>query len=63
MPSVDVLLPTCNRLTSLILTLAGIAGQSHADLHVIIADHSHEPPRRAYRLTFPEAEISLMGLP
>jgi hypothetical protein len=47
----------------LILTLAGIAGQSHADLHVIIADHSHEPPRRAYRLTFQEAEISLMGLP
>ncbi len=40
---IDILLPTCNRLTSLILTLAGVAGQTLSDVHVIAADQSDEP--------------------
>jgi hypothetical protein len=41
--SVDVLLPTCNRLPALICTLSGVATQDHSDLHVIVADQSREP--------------------
>lgn len=40
MATVDVLIPTINRLPSLIVTLAGVAAQSQADLHVIVADQS-----------------------
>lgn len=40
MHDVDVLLPTCNRLESLVMTLAGLAGQSHAATRVIVADQS-----------------------
>ena len=43
MATVDVLLPTYNRLTSLILTLSGVAAQTHADLHVIVADQGQDP--------------------
>ncbi|HLH26825.1 MAG TPA: glycosyltransferase [Chloroflexota bacterium] len=43
MPAVDVLLPTCNRLPALILTLAGVAAQSLCDLRLIVADQSDEP--------------------
>ncbi len=43
MPTVDVLLPTYNRLSSFILTLSGIASQSIRNLHVIIADQSQHP--------------------
>jgi GT2 family glycosyltransferase len=43
MATVDVLLPTYNRLTSLVLTLSGVAAQTHTDLHVIVADQSQEP--------------------
>ncbi len=43
MATVDVLLPTCNRLTSLVCTLAGVAAQSLTDLHVIVADQSETP--------------------
>jgi GT2 family glycosyltransferase len=43
MASVDILLPTCNRLPSLIMTLSGVAAQTLTDLHVIIADQSDEP--------------------
>lgn len=42
MPAVDVLLPTCNRLPSLILTLSGVAGQTLTDLRVIVSDQSRE---------------------
>jgi hypothetical protein len=42
MATVDVLLPTYNRLTSLIMTLSGVAAQTHADLHVIVADQSQD---------------------
>jgi hypothetical protein len=41
--TVDVLLATCDRLQSLILTLAGLAGQSLSDLRVILADQSTAP--------------------
>ncbi len=37
---VDILLPTCNRLESLILTLSGVAAQTMIDLRVILADQS-----------------------
>ena len=43
MATVDVLLPTYNRLTSLIMTLSGVAAQTFADMHVIVADQSHHP--------------------
>lgn len=40
MATVDVLLPTYNRLTSLIMTLSGVAAQTLTDLRVIVADQS-----------------------
>jgi hypothetical protein len=40
---VDILLPTYNRLTSLILTLSGVASQDFTDFHVIVSDQSAEP--------------------
>ena len=43
MATVDVLLPTYNRLTSLVMTLSGVAAQTHTDLHVIVADQSQDP--------------------
>jgi GT2 family glycosyltransferase len=43
MASVDILLPTYNRLSSFIMTLSGVAAQSLTDLHVIVADQSDEP--------------------
>lgn len=43
MASVDVLLPTCNRRSSLIMTLTGLATQSLADLRVVVSDQSAEP--------------------
>ena len=42
MALVDILLPTSNRLSSLVMTLSGIASQTQHDLHVIIADQSQE---------------------
>lgn len=41
--SVDVLLPTINRLESLILTLSGVASQTRTRLRVVVADQSDEP--------------------
>ncbi|HZO73128.1 MAG TPA: glycosyltransferase family A protein [Ktedonobacteraceae bacterium] len=38
--AVDILLPTCNRLGSLIMTLAGVAAQTLRDVRVIVADQS-----------------------
>lgn len=43
MATVDILVPTYNRLSSLILTLAGVAAQSIRDVHVIVADQSQQP--------------------
>lgn len=43
MATVDILLPTCNRLESLILTLSGVAAQTLTALHVIVADQSQQP--------------------
>jgi hypothetical protein len=43
MAVVDILLPTCNRRESLILTLSGIANQSITDLRVVVADQSRTP--------------------
>ena len=40
MATVDVLLPTYNRLASLVMTLAGVAAQTTTDLRVIVADQS-----------------------
>ena len=44
---VDILLPTINRLESLIMTLSGVASQSLRDLHLIVADQSDEPSQRS----------------
>src|SRR6185312_5101291 len=38
-----ILLPTYNRLSSLVMTLAGIAAQTRTDLRVVIADQSQQP--------------------
>jgi GT2 family glycosyltransferase len=43
MAQVDILLPTYNRLSSLILTLSGLASQTLSDIHLIVADQSNEP--------------------
>jgi hypothetical protein len=45
MALVDVLLPACNRLESLVMTLAGLAGQYQADINVVVADQSDLPAR------------------
>ncbi|HLH60504.1 MAG TPA: glycosyltransferase family A protein [Ktedonobacteraceae bacterium] len=41
--TVDVLVPTYNRLTSLIMTLSGVAAQTLTDLRVIVADQGEQP--------------------
>lgn len=43
MKSVDILLPTSNRLHSLIMCLSGIAGQSYSNFRLIISDQSDQP--------------------
>ncbi|MFM8319468.1 MAG: glycosyltransferase family 2 protein [Chloroflexota bacterium] len=43
MPSVDVLLPTCNRPASLVMCLAGLAAQSLPTFHLLLADQSDPP--------------------
>ncbi|HZS94810.1 MAG TPA: glycosyltransferase family A protein [Chloroflexota bacterium] len=43
MTAVDILLPTINRLDSLIFTLGGVAAQSRTDVHLIVADQSDSP--------------------
>lgn len=43
MPALDVLLPTCNRLESLILVLSGLAGQTYRDFSLILSDQSDQP--------------------
>jgi hypothetical protein len=40
---IDVLLPTIDRLTSLTMTLGGLAAQSATNLRVIVADQSRNP--------------------
>ncbi len=41
--SVDILLPTYNRLPSLIMCLSGVAGQTCANYRLIVSDQSDEP--------------------
>jgi GT2 family glycosyltransferase len=45
MARVDILLPTCNRLPSLILTLSGVAAQDLTDVRVVLSDQSADPVR------------------
>jgi GT2 family glycosyltransferase len=40
MATTDILLPTCNRLASLVMTLGGVAAQSVGEVRVIVADQS-----------------------
>jgi glycosyltransferase involved in cell wall biosynthesis len=47
---VDILLPTYNRLSSLIMTLSGIASQSLRNLHVIVADQSQYPTEQSQEI-------------
>lgn len=42
-PLVDILLPTCNRLSSLVMTLAGVAGQTMSQVRVVVSDQSEHP--------------------
>jgi GT2 family glycosyltransferase len=43
--TVDILLPTYNRLASFIMTLSGVAAQDLTDLRVIVSDQSDRPVR------------------
>ena len=43
MAKVDILVPTCNRLPSLIMPMTGVANQTLGDVHVIVSDQSAEP--------------------
>ncbi len=43
MATVDILLPTCNRLPSFVMTLSGVATQTLMALRVIVADQSDAP--------------------
>ncbi len=43
MATVDILIPTCNRLPSLVMTLSSVASQTMRDVHVIVSDQSEEP--------------------
>ncbi len=43
MSRVDILLASCNRLPSLIMTLSGVASQSLSDVHLVVSDQSAEP--------------------
>jgi GT2 family glycosyltransferase len=47
MAAVDVLLATCNRLESLVMTLAGVASQDLPDMRVIVSDQSDQPVEEA----------------
>jgi GT2 family glycosyltransferase len=40
MATTDILLPTCNRLASLVMTLSGVAAQTTRNVRVIVADQS-----------------------
>src|SRR5215212_2573004 len=43
MARTDILLPTCNRLASLVMTLGAVAAQSVGDVRVTVADQSDHP--------------------
>jgi GT2 family glycosyltransferase len=43
MADLDILLPTCNRPESLVMTLAGVASQSDPRLHLVLSDQSDHP--------------------
>jgi glycosyltransferase involved in cell wall biosynthesis len=43
MASVDILLPTYNRLSTLIMCLSGVAGQTFPNFRLIVSDQSDEP--------------------
>jgi GT2 family glycosyltransferase len=43
MARTDILLPTCERLASLVMTLGGPAAQTVRDVRVVIADQSDHP--------------------
>lgn len=47
MATIDVLLPTCNRVQSLVMVLSGLAGQTYRNFDVIIADQSDEPIQKS----------------
>lgn len=47
MSSLDILIPTRNRIQSLIMTLAGVAEQSVTDVHVVVSDQSDERGRES----------------
>lgn len=43
MAVVDILLPTCNRLESLVMTLSGVALQNLEDIRLVVSDQSESP--------------------
>ncbi len=61
MTTVDVLLPTYNRLNSLVLTLSGVAAQTHTDLRVIVADQSQEATEHVQEIQTLRRVIEVRG--
>jgi glycosyltransferase involved in cell wall biosynthesis len=61
MATVDVLLPTYDRLTSLIMTLSGVAAQTLTNLRVIVADQSQEPVEQEQVIQTLQRVIELRG--
>jgi glycosyltransferase involved in cell wall biosynthesis len=47
MAAVDILIPTYNRASSLIMTLSGVASQTFTDFRVIVADQSDKAAKEA----------------
>ncbi|MDQ0851763.1 GT2 family glycosyltransferase [Arthrobacter sp. B3I9] len=57
-PSVDVLIPTCDRPAELAVTLAGLAAQRDPSFRVVISDQSREQP--AWQHPAPAAMIRVL---
>ena len=69
MAIVDVLLPTCDRLESLIMTLSGLAAQSVKDIHLVVSDQGRAPAAespvvqsllRVIRAGSPDAHVEIV---
>src|SRR5579875_2348855 len=63
MAIVDILLPTYNRLSSLIMTLSGIAAQTQPDLRIVVADQSREPAKNVQVVQTLRRIIEVRGWP
>lgn len=61
MAAIDILLPTCNRLASLAVTLCGVAAQTLRNFRLIVADQSNEPASGAPAVSTMKRLIEVRG--